>query len=74
METDVMVLIRKCPNLYPDISAVHYRPWRYWQALVTAMEYGVEHKILPGSDFASDTMDNILAGLRNVNKPVQGTR
>ena len=50
-ETDVMVLIRKCPNVYTDISAVHYRPWRYWQALVTAMEYGVEHKILPGSDF-----------------------
>ena len=72
-ETDVMVLIRKCPNVYTDISAVHYRPWRYWQALVTAMEYGVEHKILPGSDFPSGTMDNIVAGLRNVNKPVEGT-
>ena len=37
-ETDLIVLIRKCPNLYADISAVHYRPWRYWQAMVTAME------------------------------------
>jgi len=73
-ETDVMVLIRKCPNVYTDISAVHYRPWRYWQALVTAMEYGVEHKILPGSDFPSGTMENIVNGLRNVNALVEGTR
>jgi uncharacterized protein len=72
-EVDTMVLIRKCPNMYTDISAVHYRPWRYWQALVTAMEYGVEHKILPGSDFPSGTMTNIIAGLRAVNKPVEGT-
>lgn len=72
-EVDTMVLIRKCPNMYTDISAVHYRPWRYWQAMVTAMEYGVEHKILPGSDFPSGTMDNIIKGLRAVNKPVEGT-
>lgn len=72
-ETDTIVLARKCPNLYTDISAVHYRPWRYWQAMVTAMEYGVEHKILPGSDFPSGTMDNIVAGLRSINKIVEGT-
>ena len=72
-ETDVMVLIRKCPNVYTDISAVHYRPWRYWQALVTAMEYGVEHKLLPGSDFPSASIDNVIAGLRKVNEIVQGT-
>lgn len=72
-ETDLIVLIRKCPNMYADISAVHYRPWRYWQAMVTAMEYGVEHKILPGSDFPSGTMANIVAGLRNVNQVVAGT-
>jgi uncharacterized protein len=73
-ETDVMVLIRKCPNVYTDISAVHYRPWRYWQALVTAMEYGVESKLLPGSDFPSASMDNVVAGLRKVNDIVDGTR
>jgi hypothetical protein len=73
-ETDVMVLIRKCPNMYTDISAVHYRPWRYWQALVTAMDYGVEHKLLPGSDFPSATMENVIAGLRNINQVVEGTK
>ena len=37
-EEDLVALIRKAPNMYADISAVHYRPWRYWQAMVTAMD------------------------------------
>lgn len=72
-EEDLVVLIRKCPNVYTDISAVHYRPWRYWQAMVTAMEYGVDHKILLASDFPSGTITNVINGLRNVNAPVEGT-
>ena len=73
-EEDVVALIRKAPNMYADISAVHYRPWRYWQAMVTAMEYGVTHKLLLASDFPSATIDNVIAGLRNVNAPVEGTK
>lgn len=73
-EVDTVVLIRKCPNVYTDISAVHYRPWRYWQAMVTAMEYGVEQKILLGSDFPSASITNVIAGLRSVNKVVAGTK
>ena len=73
-EEDLIALIRKAPNMYADISAVHYRPWRYWQAMVTAMEYGVTHKILLASDFPSATIDNVIAGLRAVNAPVEGTR
>jgi len=38
------------------------------------MEYGVEHKILAGSDFPSATMDNVIAGLNNVNSIVDGSR
>ena len=34
--------------------------------MVTAMDYGVEHKFLPGSDFPSRTMENIVSGLRNM--------
>jgi len=72
-EEDCVVLVRKCPNVYTDISAVHYRPWRYWQAMVTAMEYGITHKILLASDFPSGTISNVINGLRNVNAPVEGT-
>jgi predicted TIM-barrel fold metal-dependent hydrolase len=73
-EEDVVALIRKAPNVYADISAVHYRPWRYWQAMVTAMEYGVSHKLLLASDFPSGTIGNVISGLRNVNAPIEGTR
>lgn len=72
-EDDAIVLMRKCPNVYADVSACHYRPWRYWQALVSAMEYGVTHKLLLGSDFPSGTITNVINGLRNVNRPVEGT-
>lgn len=72
-EDDTIALVRKAPNVYTDISAVHYRPWRYWQAMVTAMEYGVTHKILLGSDFPSATLANVIQGLRQVNAPVEGT-
>lgn len=73
-ETDLIVLMRKVPNLYADISAVHYRPWRYWQAMATAMEYGVTDKLLLGSDFPSATVDQVIEGLRRVNAIVEGTR
>lgn len=72
-EEDVIALIRKCPNVYADISAVHYRPWRYWQAMITAIEYGVAHKLLLASDFPSASIVNVIEGLRNVNRPVEGT-
>jgi predicted TIM-barrel fold metal-dependent hydrolase len=72
-EEDLVALIRKAPNVYTDISAVHYRPWRYWQAMATAMEYGIAHKILLGSDFPSATIDQVISGLRNVNRPVAGS-
>jgi predicted TIM-barrel fold metal-dependent hydrolase len=72
-ETDLIVLLRKAPNLYADISAVHYRPWRYWQAMITAVEYGVTDKLLLGSDFPSATVDQVIDGLRRVNDVVDGT-
>jgi predicted TIM-barrel fold metal-dependent hydrolase len=73
-ETETIVTIRKQPNMYADVSAIHYRPWRMWQALVTAQEYGVEHKLLFGSDYPSGKPSDVIAGLRSVNDLVEGTR
>lgn len=72
-EDDVVALIRKAPNVWADNSACHYRPWRYWGALVAAMEYGVSHKILFGTDYPSGTVQNVIDGLRDVNAIVEGT-
>ena len=73
-ESDTIALIRKSPNIYSDISALHFRPWRFYQALITAVEYGVTHKLLLGSDFANSTIDDAIKGLRNVNSILEGTK
>lgn len=72
-ETECVVLIRKHPNLYANVSALHYRPLRHYQAFMTALEYGVEHKLIFGSDFPSATPEQVIAGLYKVNDVVQGT-
>ena len=73
-ETDCVVLIRKHPNLYTDISALHYRPLRHYQAFMAALEYGVEHKLIFGSDFPSATPEQVIAGQHKVNDIVEGTK
>jgi uncharacterized protein len=52
---------------------LHFRPWRYWQAMITAHEYGVTHKLLFGSDFPNSSTADAIAGLRGVNDVVAGT-
>jgi predicted TIM-barrel fold metal-dependent hydrolase len=73
-EDECVVLIRKHPNLYANVSALHYRPLRHYQALMTAIEYGVEHKLILGSDFPSATLPQVIAGQRKVNDILEGTR
>ncbi len=73
-ETECVVLIRKHPNLYTNVSALHYRPLRHYQAFMTAIEYGVEHKLILGSDFPSATLPQVIAGQWKVNDVVAGTK
>ena len=70
---DTVVLIRKQTNFFADISALHYRPWQFYNALITAKEYGVLDKLLFGSDFPFTTPDATLQSLRNFNQVVAGT-
>ncbi len=72
-EDECVVLIRKHPNLYANVSALHYRPRRHYQALMSAIEYGVEHKLIFGSDFPSATPEQVIAGQWKVNDVVDGT-
>jgi predicted TIM-barrel fold metal-dependent hydrolase len=72
-EAECAVTIRKHPNLYADISGIHGRPWRFYQALITCVEYGVADKLLFGSDFPFFTPEATAEGLRQVNAIVEGT-
>jgi predicted TIM-barrel fold metal-dependent hydrolase len=70
---ETLVTIRKHPNLYSDISALHYRPWQFYNALIMAKEYGVLDKILFGSDYPFTTPEAQINGLRNINHFAEGT-
>ena len=70
---ETLVLIRKQPNLYSDISALHYRPWQFYNALIMAKEYGVLDKILFGSDYPFTTPEAQIEGLRKINHFTEGT-
>lgn len=64
---DTVVLIRKQPNVFADISALYYRPWQFYNALMLAQEYGVGHKLLLGSDYPFTTPGDTADALRNIN-------
>ena len=70
---DTLVLIRKHPHLYSDLSALHYRPWQFYNALIMAKEYGVLDKLLFGSDYPFTTPEAQIDGLRNINHFAEGT-
>jgi predicted TIM-barrel fold metal-dependent hydrolase len=59
--------------MYSDISALYYRPWQFYNALVSAMEYGVLERLLFGSDYPFTTPESTAAALRKVNEMVEGT-
>ena len=64
---ETVVLIRKQPNLYADVSALYYRPWQFYNALMSAVEYGAAHKLLFGSDFPFTTPGNSIRAIRDAN-------
>jgi hypothetical protein len=70
---ETVVLIRKNRNLVADISALYYRPWQFYNALVTAMEYGVLDRLLFGTDYPFTTPLSTIDALRKVNEMVSGT-
>lgn len=71
---ETLVLIRKNRNMYADISALFYRPWQFYNALVAASEYGVLDRLLLGSDYPFTTPADTMTALRQVNAITEGTR
>lgn len=71
---DSVVVIRKHPHVYADISGLIYRKHTLYQALLQATEWNVMHKLLFGSDYPIVTPAETAAGLRSVNDIVEGTK
>lgn len=72
-EGECVATIRKHPNVYADISALHYRPWQLYNSLMLVQEYGVWNKLLFGSDYPFTTVNKSIDGLRNLNSQLEGT-
>jgi len=72
-EGETIAVIRKHPNVYADISALHYRPWQFYHSMMLAQEYGTFHKILFGSDYPFTTPGASIDGLHRLNRFCDGT-
>jgi predicted TIM-barrel fold metal-dependent hydrolase len=70
---ECLVVIRKHPRVYADISALYYRPWQFYNMLVAAQEYRVMPKLLFGTDYPFATSRESIDGLRNANHVAAGT-
>jgi predicted TIM-barrel fold metal-dependent hydrolase len=65
---ECLVVIRKHPHVYADISALYYRPWQFYNTLIAAQEYKVTHKLLFGTDYPFAKGQESIQGLRNANQ------
>lgn len=72
-EPECIAVIRKHPNLYADISALHYRPFQFFHSLMLVQEYGIWDKLLFGTDFPFTTVNATIDSLRQMNRMVEGT-
>ena len=72
-EGECIAVIRKHPNVYADVSALHYRPFQLYHSLMLVQEYGVWDKLLFGTDYPFTNVDASLAGLRSLNRMLEGT-
>src|SRR6185312_15014682 len=73
-EGECIVTARKHPNVYADVSALHYRPFQLYHSLMLVQEYGVWHKVLFGTDFPFTTVNESVEGIRKLNDMLEGTR
>ncbi|WP_169976560.1 amidohydrolase family protein [Tautonia rosea] len=73
-EGECVAVIRKHPNVYADLSALHYRPFQLYHSLMLVQEYGVWSKILFGTDYPFTTVKATIDGLRGLNQMLEGTQ
>ena len=73
-QEETIVLVRKQPNVYTDLSALWYRPWQYYNILRLAQEYQVLHKCFFGTDFPVATAEDTIRGTLSINDMLDGTK
>jgi predicted TIM-barrel fold metal-dependent hydrolase len=64
---ECVVLMRKHPQIFADLSARFHRKWQLYHGLMTALEYGVTDRLLFGSDFPLRSPAEAMAEFRTLN-------
>lgn len=72
-QNEVVALMRKHENVYTDVSVLAGRKWYLYNALIASIEYGVEDKILLGSDWPAFTTGQTAEALRSLSEITLGT-
>jgi predicted TIM-barrel fold metal-dependent hydrolase len=65
-EADCLVVIRKHPHVYADVSGRFYRPLSFYNGLRLAYEWAVMDKLLLGSDYPIAMPQETIDGLRRL--------
>lgn len=63
---DAITVMRKHHNVFADISALAYRPWQLYNALLTAIEATVSDRIFFGTDWPFTTINQTLGVLEQL--------
>ncbi len=69
---DSLVVARKHPHVWIDVSGAVLRPSGLYQAMILAQEWGVLDRLLFASDFPASTPDETMRLLRGVNDVAPG--
>lgn len=64
---ECVVLLRKHPQIFADLSARFHRKWQIYNGLMLAHEYKVTDRLLFGSDFPLRSTSEALAEFRSLN-------
>jgi predicted TIM-barrel fold metal-dependent hydrolase len=64
---ELVVLLRKHPQIFSDLSARFHRKWQLYNGLMLAMDYKVAPQLLFGSDFPVRAPADAVAEFRAIN-------
>ncbi len=70
---ETLMLLAKHKNVYAEISWLLSQPWRAYEALVSAYQFGVIDKLLFGSGFPFTSASECIEALYSINHLCHGT-
>jgi predicted TIM-barrel fold metal-dependent hydrolase len=68
---ETVALMYKHPNVLADLSARFHRPWQLHNILLAAIDYGVQDRILFGSDFPVLRPSFCVEAFRSINETTE---